>query len=370
MNVPFVDLKVQYQSIKPEIDKAIADTIAETDFIMGRRVEAFEKEFAAFCGAKHCITTSNGTSAIYLALVGLGIGKGDEVIVPSHTFIGTAEPAVFCGAAVKFADIDEKTYTISPASITKLITKKTKAIIPVHLYGQMAAMDEIMAIAKAHNLFVIEDACQAHGALYKGKKAGALGHAGCFSFYPGKNLGCYGDGGAVVTNDDALAETMAMLRDHGRKKGEKYKHDAVGFNFRMDALQAAILSIKLKHLLQWTAARRKLARGYADALKNFKGIVQTPEELPQTEGVYHLYVIRTRKRDQLQAFLKQKGIQSGIHYPIPLHLQPAFSSLKHTKGEFPATEQAAEEVLSLPLFPEMTQEQQGAVVNAINEFFN
>ena len=363
MKVPFVDLGLQYQSIKKEVDAAIANILDTNAFIMGKPVETFEGAFGEFLNVKHCISVSNGTSAIYLALQGLGVGEGDEVIVPSHTFIGSVEPITMLGASPIFVDIIEGGYTLDPEDVKKKITDKTKAIIPVHLYGQACDMDAIMEIAEEHKLHVIEDACQAHGAEFNGKNVGTIGDAGCFSFYPAKNLGCYGDGGMVVTNNEDLAEKMAMVRDHGREKGQKYTHAVEGFNFRMDALQAAVLSVKLGKLANWNEQRKNHARLYTKLLD---GVVGTPED--NGEGVFHLYVIQHDKRDDLKKHLDAKGVSTGIHYPLPMHLQPAFSYLGYNQGDLPNTEKVVGKILSLPMFPELTGEQIKFVCDSIKEF--
>lgn len=361
MQVPFVDLKRQYKSIKEEIDSAIQNVLDSTAFIMGENVENFENDFAKFCNVKHAIGVSSGTSALYLALIGAGIKVGDEVITVPNTFIATAEAISHVGSDVKFVDIDKETYNIDTSKIK--ITKKTKAVIPVHLYGQMAEMDPLMELAEDNNLKIIEDAAQAHGAEYKNRKAGAIGHVGCFSFYPGKNLGAYGDAGMVITNDDEIAEKVRVLRDHGRT--EKYKHKIIGFNHRIDALQAVILDVKLRYLDEWTNARRRNARLYNKLLGDVD--VVTPVEKEYNKHVYHLYVIRARNRDKLQKHLKTHGISTGIHYPIPLHLQPAYVHLNHKKGDFPITEKYSEEILSLPMFAELTEDEIGYVVKKIKD---
>lgn len=359
-NIPFIDLKAQYNSIREEIDAAIKNILDNTSFIMGENVKNFENEFASYCNSKKCIGVSSGTSALLVALRAAGIKQGDEVITTTHTFIATAEAATELNAKVKFVDIDEETYTIDANLIKKAITEKTKAIIPVHLYGQPADMDPITEIAEKHNLSVIEDCAQSHGAEYKGKKVPK--RIGCFSFYPGKNLGAYGDAGAIVTNDDEIAEKAAMIRDHGRKDGEKYTHTISGFNHRLDALQAAILSVKLKYLDKWIEKRRDNAKAYNNLLND---IVTTPKEAEYAKHVYHLYVIRVKNRDELQTFLKEKGISTGIHYPTPLHLQPAYQNLK--EGNFTIAENISKEVLSLPMFPELSQKQIEYINKTIRE---
>lgn len=352
MKVPFLDLKSQYEAIQNEITKAINDVIGKTAFAGGPFVQKFEEEFAAFCGTKQCIGVGSGTDALWLALVGLGIGPGDEVITVPNTFIATAEAISFCGAKPVFVDVDEMTYNMDPGHVEAAITPRTKAIIPVHLFGQMADMDPIMEIARKHGLLVIEDACQAHGAEYKGKMAGTIGDAGCFSFYPGKNLGAYGEAGAVVTNNADLDKKVRMLRDHGQAK--KYYHGLIGWNARMDGIQGAILSVKLKHLPAWNEARRNNAKSYNDLLGNVNGVV-IPGEAPFSRHVYHLYVIRVKDRDALIAALAGKDVHCGIHYPIPLHLQDAYQFLGKRKGSFPIAEKSASEFVSLPMFPELTQ---------------
>lgn len=354
MKVPFLDLKAQYQSIREEIAEALQDVLDKTAFAGGPFVAQFEKDFAQFCQCDHAVGAASGTDALWLALSGLGVGPGDEVITAANTFIATAEAISFCGAKPVFVDIDEQTYNLDPALVEAAITTKTKAIIPVHLYGQMADMDPIMQIAKEHDLLVIEDASQAHGAQYKGRPAGSIGDAGCFSFYPGKNLGAYGEAGAVVTNNADLAKKMQALRDHGQK--QKYYHSVIGWNSRMDGFQGAILAVKLKHLPAWTEARRKNAQTYHDALGPGNGII-LPLEAPYAKHVYHIYAIRTANRDALIDALAQKNIYCGIHYPVPLHLQEAYGFLQLNEGSFPVTEKCAQEIVSLPMFAELSRQQ-------------
>lgn len=361
--IPLVDLKAQYDSIKPDIDAAIARVIANTSFIGGREVSAFEEAFAAFQGTKRCVGLASGTAALWLSLKALGVGAGDEVITTPHTFIATVEPIEEVGAVPVFVDIDPVTYNLDPARIKAAITPRTKAIMPVHLYGQMAAMDAIMETARRHNLYVIEDAAQAHGAVYQGKRAGQWGHIACFSFYPGKNLGAYGDAGAICTNDDALADKIAKLRDHGRTS--KYAHDEIGFGERLDSLQAAILGAKLPHLAEWTEARRRCAAYYTQALSGLGGIT-TPRELPDSQAVYHIYCIAvTGDRAAVLAELKNRNIEAGIHYPIPLHLQAALAHRGGREGDFPNTEHAARSIISLPIYPELKTEQLNRVVEEL-----
>ncbi|HEX7589062.1 MAG TPA: DegT/DnrJ/EryC1/StrS family aminotransferase [Anaerolineae bacterium] len=364
MTIPLVDLKAQYQSIKPEIDAAMQRVVGNTSFILGREVAEFERNFAAFTHTQHCVGMDSGTAALHLALLICGVQPGDEVITTTHTFIATAEVISVIGARPVFVDIDPRTYNIDPKRIEAAITPRTRAIIPVHLYGQPAEMDPLLDIARKHNLRVIEDAAQAHGAEYHGRPAGTLGDVACFSFYPGKNLGAYGDAGALVTNDAALAEHAHMLRDHGRS--EKYVHKLVGYGFRLDALQAAILGAKLPHLEGWNARRREIADYYTELLTNTDLVL--PYVPPQIKPVYHIYCIRARDRDGLQKHLKARGIESGIHYPIPLHLQPVYQDLGYHAGDFPQAEKAADEILSLPMYPELTEAQMQEIVGAVKEF--
>jgi dTDP-4-amino-4,6-dideoxygalactose transaminase len=364
MEVPFVDLKAQHQEIKAEVEKAIKKVIEKSDFILGEELELFEKEFAEYCGVKFCVGVASGTEALWLTLLALDIKKGDEVIIPANTFIATALAVLMAGAKPILVEIDPKTYNINPALIEEKITPKTRAIIPVHLYGQPADMEEISKIARKYNLVVIEDACQAHGAFYKNKRCGSLGEAAAFSFYPAKNLGAYGDGGAVVTNLAEIAEKIKMLRDYGQK--EKYNHLVKGYNSRLDTLQAAILRVKLKNLEKWNKKRQKAAEVYKELLSGLDLVL--PFLAPERTHVYHLYVIRTKKRDELRKYLSQAGISTGIHYPVPLHLQPSLSDLGYKKGCFPVTESYSKEILSLPMFPHISSDQIGYVCQKIKEF--
>ncbi|MEF3273254.1 MAG: DegT/DnrJ/EryC1/StrS family aminotransferase [Chloroflexus sp.] len=359
--IPFVDLKAQYLSIKEEIDRAVLDTLASTQFVLGKEVAAFEELFAAYTQCQYAIGVNSGTSALHLALLAAGVGRGDEVITTPHTFIATVSAIDYTGARPVLVDIDPVSFTIDPAHIEAAITPRTKAIIPVHLYGQPADMDPIMAIARKHGLVVIEDAAQAHGAEYRGRRVGSIGDLGCFSFYPGKNLGAYGEGGAVTTNNPELARTVRMLRDWGAER--RYHHDLKGFNYRMEGVQGAILRVKMAYIEQWTELRRAAAARY-DALLAPIGI-HTPVALPDRRHVYHIYAIRDSRRDELQTYLHDHGIGTGIHYPIPVHLQKAFADLGYQAGDFPQAEAAAAEVLSLPMFPELTAAQQQVVVNAL-----
>jgi dTDP-4-amino-4,6-dideoxygalactose transaminase len=361
--IKFVDLKQQYLSIKKEVDRAVLGVLESTSFILGENGREFEAEFSKFCDAKYCSGVNTGTSALHLALLAKGIGKGDEVITAANTYIATCWAISYTGAIPRLVDINPDTYNVDPKKIEAAITKKTKAIIPVHLYGQPAPMDEIMKIAKKHNLIVIEDACQAHGAEYKGKSMPMSGF-GCFSFYPGKNLGAYGEGGAVVGNDKDADALIRAYRDHGQTK--KYIHRYLGFNYRLEEIQAAVLRVKLPYLPKWTKMRRKNARLYNEALKGCDIIL--PKESKDDKHVYHLYVIRTKHRQKLMEHLSAKGIQTAIHYPIPIHLQEAYAHLGYKKGSFPITEQCADEILSLPMYPELTEGEIKAVAKAIREF--
>jgi dTDP-4-amino-4,6-dideoxygalactose transaminase len=363
MNVPFLDLKTQYLSIKEEIQSALNKVLEQTAFAGGPFVAQFEKDFAEFCQVDHCVGVGSGTDALWLALLALGVGPGDEVITVPDTFIATAEAITYCGATPVFVDVDEKTYNMDPNKLEDYLATCTlgskprrlpKAIIPVHLFGQTADMGPILEIAQKYGLSVVEDACQAHGALYKGKPAGSMGAAGCFSFYPGKNLGAYGEAGAVTTNNAELATRMRMIRDHGQEK--KYYHGCIGWNARMDGFQGAILSVKLKYLPSWNDGRRKNAELY-NSLLNGSGAIITPKEMDYAKHVYHIYAIRTKNRDALIAKLGEKGVNCGIHYPVPIHLQNAYASLKLKAGSFPVAEKVASEFVSLPMFAELTEEQ-------------
>lgn len=359
--IPFVDLRAQYLSIKHDVDAAIQGVLDSCQFTLGNEVVAFEQEFAAYCACTHGIGVNTGTSALHLALLAAGIGPGDEVITVPFTFVATVSAIGYTGARPVFVDIDPRSYTMDPAAIEGAIGPRTKAIVPVHLYGQPADMDPILDIARRRGLAVIEDACQAHGAEYKGRRAGSLGDLGCFSFYPGKNLGAYGEGGMVVTNDAGHARTIRMLRDWGAEK--KYHHVLKGFNFRLEGIQGAVLRVKLRHLEQWTQARRAAAARY-DALLAGTGVA-TPHAAEDMRHVYHLYVVRTAQRQAWQDALGAQGIQTGIHYPTPVHLLPAYADLGHRVGDFPHAEQAANEVLSLPMFPELTASQCETVAQAV-----
>jgi dTDP-4-amino-4,6-dideoxygalactose transaminase len=359
--IPYIDLKAQYRAIKPEIDAAIAHALENSQFILGPAVAAFEKEFAPYTGAAVAIGLNSGTSALHLALLAAGIGPGDEVITVPFTFVATVAAIGYCGAKPVFVDIDPVSFTIDATRIEAAITTRTKAIIPVHLFGQPADMDPIMEIARRHHLIVIEDAAQAHGAEYKGRRVGSIGDMGCFSFYPGKNLGAYGEGGAVVTSNPAYERTVRMLRDWGSEK--KYVHQLKGYNYRMEGFQGAILRVKLRHIEAWTEARRAHAAEYGRLLHD-SGI-GVPQAMPYARHVWHVYAVRTQDRPGLQDALQRQEIQFGVHYPIPIHLQPAWAELNYSAGDFPHAEKAADEVLSLPIYPELTPENIHAVVGAI-----
>jgi dTDP-4-amino-4,6-dideoxygalactose transaminase len=359
--IPFVDLKAQYQSIKPEVDAAIQGILESCQFTLGSEVAAFEQEFAAYCRSKLGIGVNTGTSALHLALLAAGIGYGDEVITVPFTFVATVSAIDYTGARPVFVDIDPQTFTMDVSQLEAVITPKTKAIIPVHLYGQCADMDPILEIAKRRGLVVIEDAAQAHGAEYKGRRAGSMGDMGCFSFYPGKNLGAYGEAGMVTTDNPEFARTIRMLRDWGAEK--KYHHVLKGYNFRMEGIQGAVLRIKLRYLEGWTERRRAAAAIY-DRLLAGSG-VPTPKALPHNRHVYHIYAIRTAHRQAWQDALLAQGVQSGIHYPTPVHLLPAFADLGYVAGQFPRAEEAANSVLSLPMYPELNGAQLDAVVQAV-----
>ena len=361
MQVPFVDLTAQYEQIRAEVDQAISSVLHSSAFILGRDVKLFEEEFAAYCQAEWGVGVDSGTSALELALRALEIGPGDEVIIPANTFVATAFAVLYTGATPVLVETDPKTLNLDVSRIESILTSRTKAIIPVHLYGHAADMDPIMSIARQHSFMVIEDACQAHGARYRRTRVGSISNVAAFSFYPAKNLGAYGDGGMVVTNDATLAATIRQLRDYGQT--EKHHHTRLGYNRRLDTLQAAVLRVKLKYLDRWNRTRRDLASLYSRLLAG-KGVVipTTPE---YSESVWHLYVIQTKNRDALKARLARNGISTGIHYPIPIHLQPAFGYLGWGKGGFPVTEHIADRILSLPMYPELTPELVEYVVETI-----
>lgn len=354
MKVPFLDLKAQYNHLKPEIGPAIDAVLEATAFAGGPFVAKFEESFAAYCGCRYAAGVGNGTDALWLALVGLGIKAGDEVITVPNTFIATAEAISLSGATPVFVDIESTTYNMDPKKLEAAITPRTKAVIPVHLFGQTADMDPILEIARRRNLFVIEDASQAHGALYKGRPAGSMGDIGCFSFYPGKNLGAYGEAGAVVSNNETLISKIKVFRDHGQPK--KYIHSVIGWNARMDGIQGAILSVKLKHLDAANSARRAHAARYREQLAAAPGIT-LPAEASWAKHVYHIFAVRVERRDQVLSAMGEKGVSCGIHYPVPLHLQEAYKGLGLSAGAFPVSEACTSGFLSLPMFPELTREQ-------------
>jgi len=362
MQVPFLNLKAQHDPIRAELLASIEEVVDSNAFAGGPFVAKFEEDFAAFCQTHHAVGLGSGTEALWLPLLAFGIGPGDEVITVPSTFMATAEAISYCGARPVFVDIDEQTYTLDPKQLERAITPRTKAIIPVHLFGQVADMDPIMEIARRHNLYVIEDACQAHGAEYKGRKAGSIGHAGCFSFYPGKNLGAFGEAGALVTNEQSLAEKIKVLRDHGQES--KYHHSCIGWNARMDGIQGAVLRIKLKGLNQGNAARRAHARYYGEQLAGLAGLT-LPSVAEYGLPVYHIYAVRLKERDRILQALAQRGVACGIHYPKPVHLQKAYHSLGLGAGSFPVAEKCADEFLSLPMFPELTPAQLETVVQEI-----
>jgi dTDP-4-amino-4,6-dideoxygalactose transaminase len=364
MRVPFLDLSTHHAPLRGEFRAAIEEVIESGAFAGGPFVARFEENFAAYCNCRHALGVGSGTEALWLALLALGVGPGDEVVTVPSTFMATAEAITYCGAKLVFVDIDERTYTMDPAGLEEAITIQTKAIIPVHLFGQPADMDPILEIARTHGLFVIEDAAQAHGAEYKGRRVGSLGDAGCFSFYPGKNLGALGEAGAVVTNNDELQEKIRILRDHGQIR--KYHHTMIGWNCRMDGIQAAVLGIKLRHLEKGNELRRSHAAQYDRAFEPLEEVV-TPYEDPYVRHVYHIYAVRVRERDEVIRRLAKTGIACGIHYPVPIHLQEAYQNLGYEEGAFPIAEQAAKEFVSLPMFPELTPAQIELVVEGVKE---
>lgn len=365
MNIQFVDLHKQYEPLKEEILSGIEKVLDGMHLFLGENVQALEKEFAQFCGAAHGIGVSDGTAALNIILRAMDIGPGDEVITVSHTFIATTEAILLTGAKPVFVDIDPATYLMDVSQVEKKITAHTKAILPVHLYGQTVDMDPLLDIAKRHGLRVIEDCAQAHGAEYKGRKAGAIGDAGGFSFYYSKNLGGYGEGGFITTNDSELADKIRKVRDHG--SGVRYHHDLVGFNGRLDEIQAVVLRAKLPHLANWNAKRREHAQRYNGLLKDTQAVT-TPAEAKGNIPVYHLYVIQVPKRDDLQAFLKERGIFTGIHYPVPIHLQKAVDFLGYKKGDLPVTEKVVSQILSLPMYAELTDQEINYITDSVKDF--
>jgi len=360
MKIPLVDLKANYHSIKPEMDKAIIDVLESGTYIMGPHVKAFEDQYASYTHVKHAIGCANGTAALHLALLACDISKGDEVLTVPNTFIATTECISYVGGRIRFVDVVPETGLINIDLVEKAITKKTKAMIIVDLYGQMPDMDQFKEIAEAHDIVLIEDAAQAHGAEWQGRQPGYYGDVACYSFFPAKNLGCYGDGGAITTNDDDIAQRIRMLLNHGRTK--KYEHELEGYNYRLDALQAAVLSVKLRHLSHWTDQRRAHAKTYD---KELPASITRIEEAPGAKHVYYMYVIRTNHRFGFMEALAKQDIECGIHYPIPLHLQAAYASKGWKKGMFPIAERLAEEIISIPMYPELTGEQQQFVIDTI-----
>jgi dTDP-4-amino-4,6-dideoxygalactose transaminase len=361
--IPFLDLKAQYRQIKPEIDAAVARAIGSAQFVLGPEVAAFEERFAEYCKVAHCRAVNSGTSALHLALLAAGIGPGDEVITVSMTFVATTAAILYSGARPVFVDVDPVTWTMDPASIEAAITPRTKVILPVHLHGLMADMDPIMSIARRHGLVVIEDAAQAHGAEYKGRRAGSIGDLGCFSFYPGKNLGAFGEGGAVVTETPELARRIALLRDWGQEA--KYSHVIAGYNYRMDGIQGAVLNVKMDYIEAWTEARRSVAAQYDRLLSNLP--LARPRPPWHSRHVYHVYALRLPGRDEALRALHDAGVGAAIHYPVPVHLQKAYAELGKGLGDFPVTERLANEFLSLPIYPELLPEQVAEVVLTLKQ---
>lgn len=361
VEVPLADLKSQYRTLRTEILHSLDEVSEAASFVLGPKVAQFEKDFASYSNAKYAVGVNSGTSALHLALICAGVGNGDEVITVPMTFIATSWAISYCGAKPVYVDIDPVTYTMDPREVEKRITPRTKALLPVHLYGQMADMTPLLDISRRHGIPLIEDAAQSHGATYDGQTAGSMGFCGCFSFYPGKNLGACGEGGAVVTNDSEVAGRIKRLRDHAQDK--RYHHDEIGFNYRMEGFQGAVLGIKLKHIEAWTEKRRSLAAEYGQKLAGLP--LELPTESSGRRHVWHLYVATHPERDRIRTELEARGVQTGLHYPIPLHLQKAYKHLGYREGDFPVTERLARECLTLPLFAEMTSVQQSAVVDAL-----
>ncbi len=362
-SVPFLDLQAQYARLREEIGRELLEVAESSVYVLGPKVEAFEAAFARYVGARYCVGVNSGTSALHLALLGAGVGPGDEVLTVPMTFIATSWAISYAGATPVYVDVDPVTYTMDPAQAAARITPRTKAILPVHLYGQPADLGPLLELGRRHGIPVIEDAAQAHGATYGGRRVGTFGRCGCFSFYPGKNLGAFGEAGAVVTDDAGLAGRLRALRDHAQS--ERYRHDEIGFNYRMDALQGAVLGVKLRHVEAWTEARRRLAERYGELLADLP--VKLPVEAAGRGHVWHLYVILHPERDRLRRVLDAAGVRTGLHYPVPLHLQKAYRHLGHRAGDFPVSESVGRECLTLPLYPEMTARQQEAVVEAITD---
>jgi len=364
--VPFLDLVRPHLALEEPLVAAFRRALRSAQFVGGPEVEGFEREFAKYCDAPQCVGVNSGTDALRFAFIALGVRPGDEVIAPAHTFIATTEAITQAGGTLRFVDIDERTMTIDPTAVRAAIGPRTVGIVPVHLYGQPADLDPLLELAQRHGLWIVEDAAQAHGARYKGRRVGVIGRLGCFSFYPGKNLGSLGEGGAVTGTEPALLETVRRLREHGQSS--KYVHETEGYNGRLHAIQASFLRIKLAHLDEWNARRQRVAAWYRAALGNSPELL-LPEAAPHSEHVYHLYVVRTLVREKLREHLQAEGIGTGLHYPVPLHLQQAYATHGHRKGSFPVTERAAAQCLSLPMFPEMTESQVGRVADAVRRFF-
>jgi dTDP-4-amino-4,6-dideoxygalactose transaminase len=362
--IPLLNLRAQHSLIGPEVEEAAIRVLRSGRYVLGPEVEAFESEFARSCGVAQAIAVNTGTSALHLSLLALGVGAGDEVITVPFTFVATVAAALYCGARPVLVDVDQATLTMDPERLEAAITPRTRAIVPVHIYGQPADMAPILEVAERHGIPVIEDACQAHGAEYRGRRAGSMGRLGCFSFYPGKNLGAAGEGGAVTTDDEGLAHRLRLLRDWGAE--HKYDHQMLAFNYRLDALQASILRVKLAHLEEWTEVRREIAAGYREQLARLPGReLTTVAERGDVRHVYHVFAVRSPQRDALRDALEEQGVQTGIHYPVPVHLQPGYAELGYQAGDFPVAEQAATEVLSLPIYPELTVEQRDQVIAAV-----
>jgi dTDP-4-amino-4,6-dideoxygalactose transaminase len=363
--IPYLDLRAQMKPLRPEINAAIAQTLDNCSFCLGPDVAEFEKAFAKFCGAEHCVGLNSGTSALHVALLLLGVGRGNEVITTPHTFVATSWAMSYVGAKPVYVDIDDATFNLDPKLVERAITPRTKAVLPVHLYGHPCDLDPLLAICRKHNLPLVEDAAQAHGAKYRGKTVGTFGTISCFSFYPGKNLGAYGEGGALVTNNAAFAARARALREHG--SAVRYYHDEVGFNYRMEGIQGAVLGIKLRHLAEWNAGRRRVAHRYGELLTDTP--LQLPREADGCVSAWHLYVVRHPRRDELKKHLEANGVGCALHYPLPLHLQKCYANLGHKPGAFPVAEKTARECLSLPIYAELTDEQIQRVATVIKEFF-
>jgi dTDP-4-amino-4,6-dideoxygalactose transaminase len=361
--LPFLDLGAQYASIRHEVLEAIREVAESTSYVLGPKVSAFEDDFAAYVGAKHCVGVNSGTSALHLALICAGVGPGDEVVTVPMTFIATSWAISYVGAEPVFVDVNPVTYTMDVRQVQKRITRRTRAIVPVHLYGQPSELEPLVELGRRHGVPIVEDAAQAHGASYRGRPVGTLGLCGCYSFYPGKNLGAYGEAGAIVTDDSEIAQRLRALRDHAQSR--RYHHAELGFNYRMDAFQGAILGIKLKHLESWTEARRRLADRYRERLSHLP--LKLPTEAAGRRHVWHLFVVLHPRRDAIRRELEARGIPTGLHYPVPVHLQDAYAHLDHREGDFPIAERVARDCLSLPLYPEMTDAQQDRVIRALND---